>query len=386
MKSNIINNQKYQLNLNLELFDENDKYIDKTNKIITESTYLVRTGNIIKTEIKQSNIQEKEELLFHIRMRKDNFIKIEKPIYKDNLFQTKDSINILEKNLWYAISKNENKYVLCENDIIEFGKMKYIVNEIFLMSDDEDEGNGDDIHNDKGDKNVQANDDYKYLNKNKQPYYVQIPKIENYKKCKFCDDYNICLCNCKDKYIHLPCLKEKLKDKQSENTNVGQSENTNVKQLENKKQTIISYYIKKYNCKVCETTFPIKISVKEKQNPLEIIEIEKPEYSNYIVLESLRNNYKKEDEYDKSIHVIKLTEDVIKIGRNEQNDLVIDDPSIENEHAILKYDEKNKEIILENLTEKDNTFVFIRNGFKMNENKIKIKIGKTLIEANLIKP
>lgn len=301
-------------------------------------------------------------------MIKDNSISIEKPNKTDNLLQTEDSINLLEKSLWYVIGSENNNYVLCENDIIGFGRMKYIVHEIYLMSDDEEEDDGE--HNDGRDKNGKSNDNYKYLNKNREPYYVQIPKIEKYKKCKFCDDYNICLCNCKDKYIHLPCLKE----------------DSNVKKLENEKQTRISYYINKYNCKECKTTFPIKINVKEKQNPLEIIEIEKPEDSNYIVLESLGNNDEKGGKYNKLIHVIKLTENIIKIGKNKQNDLVIDDPSIEDEHATIKFDKKNEEIILENLTEKDNTFVFIRNMFKMNENKIKIKIGKTLIEANLIKP
>ena len=97
MKSNIVKNQKYQLNLNLELFDENDKFIVKINKKVTESTYLVRKGSIIKTEKNQSNIKEKEELLFHIRMLKDNSISIEKPNKTDNLLQTEDSINLLEK-------------------------------------------------------------------------------------------------------------------------------------------------------------------------------------------------------------------------------------------------------------------------------------------------
>ena len=71
------NRNKYLLNLNIKLLDEQFKEIPsipKINRIIEESGYLVRKINEIKIVDSQSKIKKKqnEELLFHIRMSENN--------------------------------------------------------------------------------------------------------------------------------------------------------------------------------------------------------------------------------------------------------------------------------------------------------------------------
>jgi hypothetical protein len=251
----------------IEYFDDNNELIIKKNEKIDKDCFLVREEKSIKTVNQQSEIKykKKEELICHIRITKDHKIKIENPINKINKLQTEDSINILNKKLWYIIDLRNNYYSLCEGDIIQLGDIKYIVHEIYLKPDDDRDGNVDD---DNDEKETQINDEYYIcINKNADPYYNKVQEIDNYKKCKFSDHYNICLCTCKNELIHSPCLRKYIKIEKSENEN----------------HTITSYFVNNCFCKKCKTIFPIKFEIKGKKIFFNIVDIERPTDSSYII-------------------------------------------------------------------------------------------------------
>ena len=361
--------QKHDLNLNIELFDEKYQLIKKINKIINKECYLVKAENDIKTVEKQIDInyRKNEENLFQIRFNKNNTIKLDNQIIIKKKFQTKESLDFLDKKLWYIIDSENCGYSLCESDIIKIGDMKYIIHEISFIQDNENNLNDE--------------------NKNIRPYYYKVPEIDNYKKCKFRiadndaynDDYNVCLCNCKNELIHFPCLKKYIK----------------IEKSENGKNTIKRYFTNNAYCKKCYTAFPIKFQLKGKNIFFDTIHIEKPTDSNYIILESLGHKYEYENKnengneekkigYNKLVYVIKLDEDIIKIGKNEKNDIVINDPSVGDEHAKIFFDKKNKKILLKNLSKDNNTFVLIKKDLEVNEKINKIKVRNIIVEANLI--
>ena len=92
---------------------------------------------------------------------------------------------------------------------------------------------------------------------------------------------------------------------------------------------------------------------------------------------------KKKSPIQKSIHVIKLTGEDIKIGKSDQNDVVVDDCSVCDEHAIIKY--YNDKLLLKNLSKMAGTLVFIpKFKIKISEKKVFLQINKVALEAQEI--
>ena len=89
----------------------------------------------------------------------------------------------------------------------------------------------------------------------------------------------------------------------------------------------------------------------------------------------------KNNEFNKSVHLIQLSDNPIKIWRKDNNDIIIDDSSIKDEHADIFLD-NNKEVILKNLNDSE-TDILLREKLIINENKIHIKTKNVEIEANL---
>ena len=166
------NTSKKGLYLKISILDDKYKEISKKNLIINEDIFLVlKDDNIIKYKSQSLiNSTSQEEMLFHVRLTKDNIFKIEKPIRKGNLFQTEPEVKILDNKLWFSLnSKNnldnnyQNTFPLFENDIIKIGKMEYIVYEVNIISEND---NKDKINEDN--ENIIKNDenDYESINKN----------------------------------------------------------------------------------------------------------------------------------------------------------------------------------------------------------------------------
>ena len=195
------------------------------------------------------------------------------------------------------------------------------------------------------------------------------PEMKKNKKCRFCECYNVSLCQC-DKLVHFTCFKKNLNEK--------------VNSFENDKKTVTTYKIEDFYCKICKTPYPIKfrIDFHNSTDIFDVFNIDKKSYLNYIMLESLGHK-NKDGGYQKIVYLIKLTKDIVKIGRNKDNDIIIDDPSIKDFHAQIKFDKTNKKILLENKTDKPDVAVLIKNPLKMNKKKIHLQCGRTFFEAKI---
>ena len=178
------------------------------------------------------------------------------------------------------------------------------------------------------------------------------------------------LCNCKGglNFAHFECIKHWMK--------------TKLIQIENTKKTVKSYYIQSFNCEICKTPYPFKFKIDNNDKIYELIDIERPLNENYIILESL--NQIKENCNNKSIHVISLVnEEDILIGRGNNCDVRIKDISVSRFHSKLKFNIKDKTLIIKDLISKFGTLILVKSPFEIRE-PVQLQIGRTYIKASLI--
>ena len=100
-----------------------------------------------------------------------------------------------------------------------------------------------------------------------------------------------------------------------------------------------------------------------------------------MVLESL--DYYIDEKICKTIHIIKLTNENISIGRDPENDLIEKDISISRFHAVLKYNKMTSKICIVNKSKKFGTLVLIKKPLKILDEKIHLQVGRSYIIANL---
>ena len=104
------------------------------------------------------------------------------------------------------------------------------------------------------------------------------------------------------------------------------------------------------------------------------------------------------EEYEKSFHLVELNSDndnditTISIGRdgsiekNRDNDIKIFEPSVSRgKHAVIEYNKKQGTLLLKNKSKTSDTLIAIKEGLKINKNKIHLQIGRIFIEACLLK-
>jgi len=194
-----------------------------------------------------------------------------------------------------------------------------------------------------------------------------------YEKCWLClssfSDINnplICLCNCHD-YIHFECLKMYLTSK--------------ISVTENLKRTVITYTCKKFNCDICLKPYYLRFRIPEFDKTYELIDLNLPEETDYFCLESL--DYVKDNNNIKTVHIVKLNDEEINIGRNNYNDIIDNNSSVSRDHAVLKYNKNNRTLFLENNNGRYGTLVLVRGNIKVNEEKTFIQIGNTKISMEL---
>lgn len=369
------------------------------NTAIGDSTFIImKNNNTIMRVDNQSNIESKkfETLLFHIRKNKSSNYSLENPIPTK---LSEDNSSSLDVKLWFILNSNKNNvisnnnnnilleinkdYFLCINDIIKFANIKYIVASIKIDSNENGTNdNNDTIYDDEDSINP-----IYYINKNSgnildiskpKEYYesLEYENDKNYSKnCIFCrkkectkENPIIKFCDCN--YFHYECLKNIMNKKPY--FNYIENENSNVK----------NYIIKKFKCTKCNTIYPLKFNISGTNYNL--ININNPFKTNYLILESIENkifygNWK-------YIHIIKLGDDIIKIGRSsKKNDVIISEPSVSREHAILEYKKEKGLILIKNVSETFGSLVLIKKAVKINENKIQMQVGKICIETQIMK-
>ena len=146
-----------------------------------------------------------------------------------------------------------------------------------------------------------------------------------------------------------------------------------------------TYCCNKFNCDMCLTPYPTRFKISEFNKEYELIDLNLPEEYDYMILESLDFIKEKDDKKGniKRIHVIQLTEDEIYIGRNGINDVIDEDLTVSRNHAILKYNRAEGEVVLENRSETYGTLVLIKGNIKMKSKNLNLQIGNSFITVNL---
>ena len=419
---------------------KSDIPIHTNNFVIESNEYLYRinetdcfSGHISSSYKKKNNLNNENEkdfnILFRFRksLKKNNIYEINNSLIKINkLNKDEDYINNLNDKIWFPVKsfksnnsyyeENSEDYILNENDIIKLGRIKYEVikkninnnlNKNSIILEDPNNHNISEINrkagsifihnikhkqykieikknNEKSDKNSIKNSNaldninqstkISTINEEKE-FEEKINEDENCEKdekCRICynldsseEDPKIRLCKCHD-YIHFKCLKKYLTYKMIVTHNL--------------KETVTTYTFSKFNCDICKTPYPIKFRIHQKIYNL--VDLTLPQETNYFILESL--DYIKEDNNIKTIHIVELFDDYITLGRANTNDIQNNDISFSREHAIIKFDKLNGNLILENKSEKFGTLVLVRGNIKMKEKNINLQIGKSYITLNLI--
>ena len=376
------------------LFDYESNQTKHLNAILAESISLIRRKHEITTLNNPFMLSKEEELLFNVRHDDVNQFYLENAVPK-RIQPTQENINDLSNKIWYILkndpikSNNSNQvvtntnddYYLCKNDVIKLGRVKYSLNEINIPS------RANNI-----DRAPPLNDVTKYdiddLNKNTEPVfefifnakdsseYKNIPDDERICKICYSDDNDrvnnplVHLCNCNGglRFSHYLCIKKWME--------------TKLQIKENEKKTVKSYNIKSFNCEICKTPYPFRFTINGIDKPFELINLDKPVGCDYIILESL--NQMKDNCNIKSIHVIKINDDELIIGRGHESDIRINDISVSRNHAQLKYNAEDGTILIRDLKSKFGTLILIKKPLLIKERTIHIQIGRTYIEGRLM--
>lgn len=359
--------------------------IDETTE---DNFYYCRRAytNKIVNYRKQILIEDQDEILFRARKAKKGYYELIWPIAKVDSLDM-NNLKDLDNKMWYVVNSENNKntmsiyenkndgYYLSENDILKVGKKKYEIIKLNLTLKTNEE-----TTNNKNSgsvlylplKNLLNNED-----KNENEQNVFNPENE----CRICYtnmsnivDPLLKMCKC-NAYIHFSCLKLFLK--------------SHIIVSTNSFETVYSYKCQNFNCEVCQEPYPLKFEVKlseeEKRTYCLIDGLEQPENTDYMILESLTFVKKEEKKNSKNIFVIKLTDQEINIGRNDDNDIIDEETSISRHHAVLKYDKIEGKVKIINKG-KYGTLVLIKNNVKLDLEKnrrIYFQVGKTYIHAEV---
>ena len=416
-----INNEEGIFYYKIRNFDEyNNLFFDYGPD--DKGCFLIKTlDNDIKCieDHKTFNPEKGDEILFRIRESfKSNIYEIINPIIEHKISRNNCNNNYLNDKIWYPVKSskyfegNKQDYFLNENDIIKLGRIKYILFKKHFSFGEEKENIKDYIFNrnnnisyicniNKNSKsilNIDINtnqyiiNNSKYLIKNttKKKKTTNSDEIDNenenknetdgeseseneYYKCGICynsdSDINnplISLCNCHD-YIHYECLKMHLSSK--------------LITTENIKNSVTTYRCRKFNCDICKKPYHLRFRIPEFDKTYELIDLTLPEETDYICLESL--DFIKDNNNIKTIHIVKLNDREINIGRSFNNDIIDNDISISREHAILRYDKDNGNLFLENRSEKFGTLILVRGNIKIKEGKVYFQIGNIYISVEV---
>ena len=109
-----------------------------------------------------------------------------------------------------------------------------------------------------------------------------------------------------------------------------------------------------------------------------------------MILESFPEKDKNQNSNNilKSVHIIELTGLDTKIGRNEKNDIILEDKAVSYEHAVIKYDKKSGNLTIKNLSKHAGTLALIHpkntDLLELNEKSFFFQANKSLLEAKVM--
>jgi len=424
---------KYQYSNNYEN-EYIEKYIifDKNGR----NCHLIKDKNNSIKKKEQKDCKENDDILFRIRCGlKNNTYEAMKPIFEHKIFKRDyNSDNILDDKIWFSVKSqsflegNKQNYNLNENDIIKLGKKMYIINKLHFVKEEniKDENFYEDndisyisllnkksksifnIDLQKSQYKIKRNNNDDIIssiessqNNNKKNNYQssqfstedKSKKVQNENESDSDNDYDsgnnicrsclnsfsninnplVCLCNCHN-YIHFECLKKYLNSKLT------------VKEYSKEKVKTLLYI--KFNCEICfKPYYLLRFRIPEFNKTYELIDLDLPEETDYFYLESLNyinNDNDNDNDNIKIMHIVKLNDEEINIGRSFYNDILDNDSSVSMNHAVFKYNKNNRTLFLEDKKGRYGTLVLVRGNIKVSEEKTFFQILNTHISMELI--
>ena len=331
---------------------------DKVNEInlFLEKNYYITESKEIECFEFWNNIPKNKNYLFKIVVKHNSKgKKIESKInYNTKPEYEIDKSNIInwEQCLWYIINsdstpkeltKMENKdYILKENDVLKIGYYKYIISKIYFK-----------------------NKDYP-----KKGIFSTIPTYKDIMKCEHCDEYMVRLCKCED-YIHIKELKKKVKDstiiRENAKTtsfyfNIIQCEEDECKDGKNCTFYLLKYKYKDEDIEKIDEINKNNNNIEKKDNILSFFDFDEyiPKDSDYMIIESIDEaiNDQNLNKIVKFVYIIKLNGEDITIGKDNSNDIILNDKLASKKHAVIKYDNGN--LIIKNMSEHSGTLALLR--------------------------
>jgi len=337
-------------------YDFSSDKVNEINLFLEKNYYIVESKEIECFELYNNIPKNTKKYLFKIVVKHNSKgKKIEtkinyntKPEYEID----KSSIINWEQCLWYIINsdstpkeltKMENKdYILKENDVLKIGYYKYIISKIYFK-----------------------NKDYP-----KKGIFSTIPTYKDIMKCEHCDEYMVRLCKCED-YIHIKELKKKVKDstiiRENAKTtsfyfNIIQCEEDECKDGKNCTFYLLKYKYKDEDIEKIDEINNNNNNIEKKDNILSFFDFDEyiPKDSDYMIIESIDEaiNDQNLNKIVKFVYIIKLDGKDITIGKDNSNDIILNDKLASKKHAVIKYDNGN--LIIKNMSEHSGTLALLR--------------------------
>ena len=178
-----------------------------------------------------------------------------------------------------------------------------------------------------------------------------------------------CKCSGSMKYIHYSCLKKSIQQK----IQIRNEENCDL------------YFFKSYCCEICLETYPKYITYKT--NVYNLVDIDTSKYIDYVIASiiyytNINNSNKKQLSYLGYL-IFKIDEqNELKIGRNQNNHIVLKDISISRNHCVLK--RENNKIKIRDANSKFGTLLYVKNVKKIEiDHPLELISGKHQFIFNL---
>lgn len=337
-------------------YDFSSDKVNEINLFLEKNYYIVESKEIECFELYNNIPKNTKKYLFKIVVKHNSKgkkieAKINYNIKSENKI-IKSSIINWEQCFWYIINsddtskkltKTENKdYILKENDVLKIGYYKYIISKIYFK-----------------------NKDYP-----KKGIFSTIPTYKDIMKCEHCDEYMVRLCDCED-YIHIKELKKKVKDstiirKNAKTTsfyfNIIQCEEDKCKDGKNGTFYLLKYRYKDEDIEKIDEINKNNNNIEKKDNILSFFDFDEyiPKDSDYMIIESIDEaiNDQNLNKIVKFVYIIKLNGEDITIGKDNSNDIILNDKLASKKHAVIKYDNGN--LIIKNMSEHSGTLALLR--------------------------
>jgi hypothetical protein len=354
---------------------------DKENYIICYKENSEETNDIISPEaLKEKLVQNLTTkvisvLLFNNSTLNFSIINSLKRKNRENIFTPKNC-----ERIWTVIPQNDYSTIK-EGDIIKLGRLRLKFDKIYFINNKNNKSEYNNLLNSRVSNSMinintnlisTSNDFMPNMNNNlseeltKNNFMLEPEKEkETIEKiyCRLCYqeestvlDPLLCPCKCKGsmKYIHFSCLKKSIMQK-----------------IQIKKEKYFDlYFFKSYNCEICLETYPKYI--KYKTYIYNLVDVDLSKYNEYVQASIIYyidnnhlNNSSLEYENKKQLSylgylIFNIDEKAeLKVGRNQNNEIVLKDISISRFHCVFK--RENNTLKVKDTKSKFGTLSYIKN-------------------------